>query len=72
MFDKLLDPGCGWIPIYYGNPVEAVVYFREATKLVDKQTGSCSECGNVNAEQIFNIIETRVVDEYGRQTDQRK
>lgn len=72
MFDKLIILDVGGYPIYYGNPVEAVVYFREATKLVDKQTGSCSECGNVNAEQIFNIIETRVVDEYGRHTDQRK
>lgn len=52
--------------------MESVVYFRDATKLIDKQTGSCSECGNVNAEQIFNIIETRVVDEYGRHTEQRK
>jgi ABC-type multidrug transport system ATPase subunit/uncharacterized tellurite resistance protein B-like protein len=72
MFDKLLILDVGGYPIYYGNPVEAVVYFREATRLVDKQTGSCPECGNVNAEQIFNIIETKVVDEYGRQTDQRK
>jgi len=72
MFDKLMILDVGGYPIYYGNPVEAVVYFREATKLVDKQTGSCSECGNVNAEQIFNIIETRVVDEYGRHTEQRK
>ena len=72
MFDKLLILDVGGYPIYYGNPVEAVVYFREATKLVDKQMGSCSECGSVNAEQIFNIIETRVVDEYGRHTEQRK
>lgn len=72
MFDKLVILDVGGYPIYYGNPVEAVQYFRETTKLVDKQTGSCSECGNVNAEQIFNIIETRVVDEYGRHTEQRK
>lgn len=72
MFDKLVILDVGGYPIYYGNPVEAVVYFRDATKLVDKQTGSCPECGNVNAEQIFNIIETRIVDEYGRHTEQRK
>jgi ABC-type multidrug transport system ATPase subunit/uncharacterized tellurite resistance protein B-like protein len=72
MFDKLVILDVGGYPIYYGNPVEAVVYFRDATRLVDKQSGSCPECGNVNAEQIFNIIETRVVDEYGRHTEQRK
>ncbi|NJN25835.1 MAG: ATP-binding cassette domain-containing protein [Cyclobacteriaceae bacterium] len=72
MFDKLLILDVGGYPIYYGNPVEAVVYFKEAARLIDRQTGSCAECGNVNAEQIFNIIETRVVDEYGRHTEQRK
>ncbi len=72
MFDKLLILDVGGYPIYYGNPVAAIVYFREATKLVDKKSGSCTECGNVNAEQLFNIIETRVVDEYGRHTEQRK
>lgn len=72
MFDRLIILDVGGFPIYYGNPVEAVVYFREATRLIDKHSGACSECGNVNAEQIFNIIETRVVDEYGRHTDQRK
>ncbi|MDP4678768.1 MAG: ABC transporter permease, partial [Cyclobacteriaceae bacterium] len=30
------------------------------------------ECGNVNPEQIFNIIETKVVNEYGHLTDTRK
>ncbi len=37
-----------------------------------KDKGSCFECGHVNAEQIFNIIETKVVNEYGKFTDQRK
>lgn len=72
MFDRLLILDVGGYPIYYGNPVEAVSYFREAARLIDKQTGTCSECGNLNAEQIFNIIESRVVDEYGRHTEQRK
>ncbi len=72
MFDRLLILDVGGYPIYYGNPVEALAYFREASRLIDKQTGACSECGNLNAEQIFNIIETRVVDEYGRHTEQRK
>ena len=28
--------------------------------------------GNVNPEQIFNILEARIVDEYGNETDQRR
>ncbi len=30
------------------------------------------ECGNINPEQVFNIIETRVVNEFGRFTHTRK
>ena len=72
MFDKLVILDVGGYQIYYGNPVEAVIYFKKIVDLVDKDAGSCIECGNVNSEQIFNIIETKVVDEYGRFTDQRK
>src|SRR5207248_1796109 len=32
----------------------------------------CVECGNVNPEQVFNIIESKVLDEYGNQTLNRK
>ncbi|NJK97774.1 MAG: ABC transporter permease [Bacteroidales bacterium] len=32
----------------------------------------CHICGNVNPEQIFNIVETRVLDEYGKATLTRK
>ncbi len=72
MFDKLLILDVGGYPIFYGNPMEATVYFREVANLVDKETGACAVCGNVNVEQIFNIIETKVMDEYGMPTAQRK
>ena len=32
----------------------------------------CITCGNVNPEQIFNIIDSKVVDEYGNLTANRK
>jgi len=32
----------------------------------------CIECGNVNPEQVFNIIESKVLDEYGNITLNRK
>jgi ABC-type multidrug transport system ATPase subunit/uncharacterized tellurite resistance protein B-like protein len=72
MFDKLVILDVGGHQIYYGNPVEAVRYFKHQTNAIDKDQGACIECGNVNPEQIFNIIETKVVDEYGRVTDERK
>jgi len=72
MFDKMFILDTGGYPIYYGNSVEAVVYFKTITNQVDSQRGQCPACGNVNPEQIFNIIEAKVVDEYGQFTNKRK
>ncbi len=72
MFDKMYIMDTGGFPVYYGNPVEGVTYFKEVTNQVDRIKGQCTNCGNVNPEQIFNIIEAQVVDEYGQLTNKRK
>jgi len=72
MFDSLVILDVGGLQIYYGNSIEAVVYFKEIVNMADRDQGACIECGTVRVEQIFNIIETKIVNEYGRFTDQRK
>ncbi|MBL7871073.1 MAG: ATP-binding cassette domain-containing protein [Cyclobacteriaceae bacterium] len=72
MFDKMIIMDTGGFPTFYGNPVRAITYFKKATNQVDSNRGQCEVCGNVNPEQIFNIIEARVVDEYGQPTNKRK
>lgn len=72
MFDKMIIMDTGGFPAYYGHPVEAVTYFKKSTLQVDSNRGQCETCGNVNPEQIFNIIEAKVVDEYGQSTNKRK
>lgn len=72
MFDTLLLMDIGGYPIYYGNPIEAIVYFKSLVNQINKQQTVCSECGNVNPEQIFDIVETRIVNQYGRFTSKRK
>jgi ABC-type multidrug transport system ATPase subunit len=72
MFDKMIIMDTGGYPAYYGPPVEAVTYFKKSTLQVDSNRGQCETCGNVNPEQIFNIIEAKVVDEYGQPTNKRK
>ena len=72
MFDKLLILDTGGYQIYYGNPVDAITYFKKSINLINSDEGECHECGNVNPEQIFNIIETKVINEYGHFTSERK
>lgn len=72
MFDKLMILDVGGYPIYYGNPVDAVSYFKRLVNHVNAEEAECWNCGNVNPEQIFNIIESKVLDEYGNLTHTRK
>lgn len=72
LFDRLLLVDQEGYPVYYGDPVDAVVYFKRVTGQVNSDVGQCAACGNVNPEQIFNILEARMVDEYGNETDQRR
>ena len=72
MFDKLFILDTGGYPIYYGNPIDAVVYFKTISNQVNANESECQTCGNVNPEQIFNIIDAKVLDEYGDLTRNRK
>jgi len=72
MFDKVVILDTGGYLIYYDNPIEAIRYFKTLDMQVDKDSGDCSKCGNVNPELIFNIIEKKVVDEYGHYKPERK
>ncbi len=72
MFDKMFLMDTGGYPIFNGYPIDAVTYFKRVTNQVDAERGQCYTCGNVNPEQIFNIIEAKVVNEYGQYTPQRK
>lgn len=72
MFDKLEILDVGGYPIYYGNPVDAVSYFKTLVQHVNAEESECWNCGNVNPESIFNIIESKVLDEYGNLTHNRK
>lgn len=72
MFDKIIILDQGGYMVYSGNPVESVIYFKKLDAQINSSIGECPSCGNVNPETIFNIIETQVVDEFGRYTDRRK
>ncbi|MBN8703432.1 MAG: ATP-binding cassette domain-containing protein [Bacteroidetes bacterium] len=72
MFDKLILLDTGGFPIYYKNPIEALVYFKTESNHLNAEQGECPTCGNVNPELLFNIIESRVIDDFGQFTNERK
>lgn len=72
LFDKLWLLDRGGYPIYDGNPIEAITYFKHVAKYTDQDISVCSTCGNVNPELILNIIDSKKVDDSGNQTNIRK
>ncbi len=72
MFDRLWVMDRGGYIVYNGNPMEAVTYFKLLSDYVDAGESECPVCGNVNSEEILQILESRVVNEYGKYTQERK
>ncbi|MDR1203755.1 MAG: ATP-binding cassette domain-containing protein [Tannerellaceae bacterium] len=72
LFDRLWLLDKGGYPIYDGNPIEAVTYFKQVAKYTDQDISVCSTCGNVNPELILNIINSKKIDDSGNQTNLRK
>lgn len=71
-FDNVLVLDMEGHMVFYGNPIESIVHFKTLEAQINRAVGECPTCGNVNPETIFDILETRVVDEYGRLTEKRK
>jgi ABC-type multidrug transport system ATPase subunit len=72
MFDKLLILDTGGYLIYNGDPIESIIYYKSRVQHANWNESECTLCGNVNPEQIFNIVESKVLDEYGNPTRARK
>ncbi len=72
LFDKILIMDKGGRIIYSGNPIDAIEYFRLAAHYVNTEGGECITCGNVNPEQILQIVEEKLVNQYGRFTRNRR
>ncbi len=72
LFDKLWILDKGGYPVYNGNPIDAVVYFKTMNTQVNAAESECRTCGNVITEQILQIIESKEIDERGLPTGDRK
>lgn len=72
MFDQLLVLDTGGYLIYDGNPIESVSYFKLNLNMGTSKETECKRCGNVNVEQILDMISQPIIDEYGNTTQIRK
>ena len=72
MFDKLIILDKGGYLIYNGNPIDSIEYFKRKIEQANYNESECYVCGNVNPEQIFNIVETKVFTESGKPTETRR
>ncbi len=72
LFDKLWILDKGGFPIYNGNPIDAVVYFKMMSTQVNAAESECPRCGNVIPEQILQIIEANEIDDFGKSTNKRR
>lgn len=72
LFDHLLILDTGGFPVYQGHPMDSLSYFKALSSDVSAAETTCVSCGHVNPEQVFNILEGRMVDEWGHLTDIRK
>ncbi len=72
LFDRLWLLDKGGYPVFDGNPIDAITYFKEAAAYADAETSACPTCGNVNPEIVLNIIDEKALDNTGQTSDTRK
>jgi ABC transport system ATP-binding/permease protein len=72
LFDKIIILDKGGYQIYYGNPNEAIIYFKRLSQHANPEEDQCTKCGNINTEQVLQIVEAKIVDERGKLTQTRK
>ena len=72
LFDRLWLLDKGGYPVFDGNPIDAITYFKEAANYADAETSACPTCGNVNPEIVLNIIDEKAINNTGETSDARK
>ena len=72
LFDRLWLLDRGGYPVFDGNPIDAITYFKEAACYADAETSACPTCGNVNPEIVLNIIDEKALTNSGDFSDERK
>ncbi len=72
LFDKLWILDVGGRPIYTGNPLDGIIYFKTEVNHINAGICECVACGNVNPEQVLEIVETKKIDNSGNFLPERR
>ncbi len=72
LFDRMIVMDKGGRVVFFGNPMDAITYFKEQAHYINPDKSECMTCGNVKAEQPLRIIESRMVDPFGKSIRRRK
>ncbi len=72
LFTKTLVMDRGGYVIYQGDPLQSMVYFKTEIEQINPEESQCPTCGNVNPEQVLEIVESKFVNEFGGLTGIRR
>ncbi|HKJ43068.1 MAG TPA: ATP-binding cassette domain-containing protein [Sunxiuqinia sp.] len=72
LFDRMIIMDKGGRVVFFGNPMDAITYFKNQANYINPDESECLSCGNVKTEQPLRIIEARMVDPFGKSIRRRK
>ncbi len=72
LFDRMIVMDKGGRVVFFGNPMDAITYFKDQAGYVNPDESECLSCGNVKTEQPLRIIEARMVNPFGKSIRRRK
>lgn len=72
LFDRLWILDKGGYMIYDGDPVEALVYFKTETSQANAAESECPACGNIDTDDILQIVEVKTIDNEGYPGNERQ
>ena len=72
LFDQLIFMDKGGYPVYVGNTMDALRYFKKHVNRIDLDMIECKSCHNLYPELLFQILEEKEINELGQSKGKRK
>lgn len=72
LFDRLWILDKGGYMVYDGDPVDSLVYFKTETSQANAAESECPNCGNVDTDDLLELIESKEVTEEGFKSEKRQ